>query len=246
MKNKKGERRYWSFVGMFNFLKDVIAWTVFILLLIIAILLIYCVVASYRYSKKGRGYEPLFSLYTIVSPSMEPNIKVYDVIIDLPIRDFRTVKVNDVITFKSESSISKGMTVTHRVTDIKKVGGRYYFTTKGDNNKSVDSSLVSQDNVLGKVKYRIPQLGRIQYFLASRGGWLLVIFIPAVVILITDIVKLIRMLKINKKVSLLDSDSEEEKNIKKEKEEFKKEEIKVKLNKVDIDDEPIELPKLKQ
>lgn len=245
MKNKKGERKYWSFVGIANFIRDVIAWTVFVLLLIIAILLIYCVIASYRYSKKGRGYEPLFSLYTIVSPSMEPNIKVYDVIIDLPVRDFRTVKVNDIITFKSESNISKGMTVTHRVTDIKKVGGKYYYTTKGDNNKSVDSSLVSQDNVLGKVKYRIPQLGRIQYFLASRGGWLVVIFIPAVIILITDAVKLIRMLKINKKVSELDDISEEEKKKKKKKEETKKEEIKVKLNKIDIDDEPVKLPKLK-
>ena len=29
----------------------------------------------------GKKYEPLISLYTIVSPSMEPNIRVYDVII---------------------------------------------------------------------------------------------------------------------------------------------------------------------
>ena len=159
MKNKKGERKYWSFVGMANFIRDVIAWTVFVLLLIIAILLIYCVIASYRYSKKGRGYEPLFSLYTIVSPSMEPNIKVYDVIIDLPVRDFRTVKVNDIITFKSESNISKGMTVTHRVTDIKKVGGKYYYTTKGDNNNAVDLWTVTDEEILGIGKFMIPYIG---------------------------------------------------------------------------------------
>ena len=229
MKNKKGETKYWSFRGIIDFIKDAIAWTVFIILLIIAILLIYCVVASYRYSKKGRGYEPLFSLYTIVSPSMEPNIKVYDVIIDVPIKDYRKVKVNDVITFRSESSISQGMTVTHRVTDIKKVGSRYYFTTKGDNNQNADSTLVSQDNVLGMVKYRIPQLGRVQYFLSSRGGWLLVIFIPSVIILIIDIVKLIRMLKLHKKVSKLDQ----------------QERIEEKPD-IDLDDIPLKVPKLKK
>ena len=231
--SKKGEKKYWSFRGIINFIKDVISWTVFILLLIIAVLLLYCVIASYRYSKKGRGYEPL---YTIVSPSMEPNIKVYDVIIDLPIRDFRDVKVNDVITFKSESSISKGMTVTHRVTDIKKVAGRYYFTTKGDNNQSIDSSLVSQDSVLGKVKYRIPQLGRVQYFLSSRGGWLIVILIPAVIILIADVIKLVRMIKISKKVNELQDDNDEPKINK----------IKTKKNEIDLDDEPVKLPKLKK
>ena len=234
--SKKGEKKYWSFRGIINFIKDVISWTVFILLLIIAVLLLYCVIASYRYSKKGRGYEPLFSLYTIVSPSMEPNIKVYDVIIDLPIRDFRDVKVNDVITFKSESSISKGMTVTHRVTDIKKIAGRYYFTTKGDNNQSIDSSLVSQDSVLGKVKYRIPQLGRVQYFLSSRGGWLIVILIPAVIILIADVIKLVRMIKISKKVNELQDDNDEPKTNK----------IKTKKIEIDLDDEPVILPKLKK
>ena len=234
--NKKGEKKYWSFRGIINFIKDVISWTIFILLLIIAVLLLYCVIASYRYSKKGRGYEPLFSLYTIVSPSMEPNIKVYDVIIDLPIRDFRDVKVNDVITFKSESNISKGMTVTHRVTDIKKIAGRYYFTTKGDNNQSIDSSLVSQDSVLGKVKYRIPQLGRVQYFLSSRGGWLIVILIPAVIILIADVIKLVRMIKISKKVNELQDDNDLSKSNK----------IKTKKIEIDLDDEPVKLPKLKK
>ncbi|MBO4245179.1 MAG: signal peptidase I [Bacilli bacterium] len=242
-KNKKGET-YRSFRGIIKFFGDVISWTVFILLLLIAIALLYYVFANYRYSKKGRGYEPLFSLYTIISPSMEPNIKVYDVIIDVPVKDYRSLKVGEVITFKSESSISKGMTVTHRITNIKKVGNKYYFTTKGDSNETEDTSLVVQDNVIGKVKLRIPQLGRIQYFLASRGGWLLVILIPAVFILITDVIKLIRMLKINKQVNEVEEASNN-KEIKFGNNKRKKE-LQAKLLKIDLDDEIMELPKLKQ
>ena len=243
-KNKKGET-YRSGRNIVKFFGDVISWTVFCLLLLIAIALLYYVFANYRYSKRGRGYEPLFSLYTIISPSMEPNIKVYDVIIDVPVKDFSTLKTGDVITFKSESSISKGMTVTHRITNIKKVANKYYYTTKGDSNETEDTSLVAQDNVIGKVKFRIPQLGRIQYFLASRGGWLLVILIPAVVILITDIIKLARMLKINKQVSEVEEKPEDKE--KKEAENNKrKKEIQTKLLKVDLDDEVMELPKLKK
>lgn len=242
-KNKKGET-YRSFRGIIKFFGDVISWTVFILLLLIAIALLYYVFANYRYSKKGRGYEPLFSLYTIISPSMEPNIKVYDVIIDVPVKDYRSLKVGEVITFKSESSISKGMTVTHRITNIKKVGNKYYFTTKGDSNETEDTSLVVQDNVIGKVKLRIPQLGRIQYFLASRGGWLLVILIPAIFILITDVIKLIRMLKINKQVNEVEEASNN-KEIKFGNNKRKKE-LQAKLLKIDLDDEIMELPKLKQ
>ena len=244
-KNKKEEKKetYKSGVGIVKFIKDVFSWTVFIILLIIAILLVYYVFANYRYSKKGKGYEPLFSLYTIISPSMEPKIKVYDVIVDVPVKDASKLKVNDIITFKSDSSVSKGMTVTHRIADIKQVDGKYYFTTKGDNNQTVDSALASEDNVMGIVKFRIPQLGRVQYFLASRGGWLIVILIPAIIILITDAIKLTRMLLINKKMDEI-ADKPEEKDPKIE--EDRKKILKEKLDKKDLDDIELELPKLKK
>ena len=74
MKAKKG-----LFGQIIYLLSTIISWTIFALLVICAILLVYYFIATKIYAKKGSGYEPKFSLYTIISPSMVPNIKVYDV-----------------------------------------------------------------------------------------------------------------------------------------------------------------------
>ena len=71
------------------------------------------------YANKGESFKPAVSLYTIVTQSMEPNINPYDVIIDATVKNPENIKIGDVITFISTASISRGMTITHRVYDIK-------------------------------------------------------------------------------------------------------------------------------
>ena len=60
----------------------IVSWVIFALLIICAILLVYYFVATKIYEKKGKGYEPAFFLYTIISPSMVPTINVYDVVVN--------------------------------------------------------------------------------------------------------------------------------------------------------------------
>ena len=84
---------------------------------------------------KNPTYTPKINLYTIVSGSMEPSIKVYDVIIDYKVSGPEKIKEGDVITFRSTSPISKDLIVTHRVKDVKIVNGKYEYVTKGDANK---------------------------------------------------------------------------------------------------------------
>lgn len=248
MKNKK--EKYTSKVSIFTFIKNVLSWTLFSLLLIIAIALVYYVIANYNYSKKGAGHEPAFSLFTIISPSMTPTINVYDVIVDTPIKDPSKVKVGDIITFVSSSSISKGYTVTHRVSGITVIDGKYEFSTKGDNNATEDSARVKEDDLLGMVRFRIPQLGRLQSFISSRGGWLLCILIPAVIILITDIIKIIRMIKVKDKIEDINKiDNKENNENQKNKNNELKKSLKDKFSDEpidnDLDNVEMELPKLK-
>jgi len=47
--------------------------------------LVYYFVAVRIYAAKGSGHEPKFSLYTIITPSMTPNINVYDVVVDVKV-----------------------------------------------------------------------------------------------------------------------------------------------------------------
>jgi len=86
---------------------------------------------------------------------------------------------------------------THRI--IKKNpptgNGGYTFQTKGDNNNVADNALVPEKNIYGKVILKIPKLGYLQEFLASDGGWIIVILIPCLTVISYDIVKLAKGLK---------------------------------------------------
>lgn len=185
-----------SFREILKTISTIISWTVFVLLLICAALLLYYFIATRIYATKGSKYEPKFSLYTIISPSMVPNINVYDVIVDLRVDEPKEIEIGDVITFYSDSPELRGGTITHRVISIiRDENGNYSYQTKGDNNLIEDSSTVPFDKIVGKVAIRIPQLGRIQFFLASNFGWLLLILIPALYIIFKDVFKIIKLNK---------------------------------------------------
>ena len=172
----------------------ILSWALFIILLLIAIFLIYYYIANKRYVSKGAGYEPKFSIYTIATGSMVPNINVYDAVINMRVDEPNDLKVGDVITFRSSSSLTVNMTITHRIKAITKdENGETCFVTKGDANPVEDESCAKYSNVIGKVIIRIPGLGHIQRFLASGVGWLLCILIPALVIIGRDIMKLTRL-----------------------------------------------------
>ena len=188
-----------NYLIFFKYISTIISWTIFVLLSIIGALLIYYFASSRLYVTKGDKYEPFFSVYTIVSGSMEPTIKVYDVIINTKVNDPKDVKVNDVITFTSTSDISNGKTVTHRVIGVREMDdGSTCYVTRGDNNTTEDPSCATYSNVIGKVSAVVPGLGKIQFFLASKFGWLLIIVIPALYIIIKDLLKLFKMSR-NKK-----------------------------------------------
>ncbi len=209
MKNKVDETHY-NFKGLFNYISTVISWTIFVLLMLIGVLLIYYYVFLQLYKTKGEKFEPFFSIYTIVSPSMEPNINTLDAVINLKINDADDVQVNDVITFISTWKIKYGMTVTHRVVGTQILDdGSTCFITRGDNNPGNDEGCVKESNIIGVVKAVIPGLGKLQQFLSSGFGWILVVVIPALYILIKDIIKIIRMMNTSKEET-------KEKNVKKD------------------------------
>lgn len=205
----------------------VLSWIVLIFLILLATILIYYVVSSKIYEAKGKKYEPLISLYTIISPSMEPNINVYDVVITRRVKP-EEVKEGDVITFISSSTLGEGLTITHRVKSVIKTEGDIKFRTQGDNNPIPDSALVTSNNLLGKVVFIIPFLGYIQFMLQSKSGWLFFLLIPAIIVVIYDVVKVIKLSNVKQRLN--ETLKEEEKDeVLVEKQEKLKEELKEKF-----------------
>lgn len=193
---------------------SVICTIILIVLLIVGAFMFYFNIKSNAYTKKGIDYTAPFGLYTIISGSMEPNVSVYDVVIAVD-EDISKIKVGDVVTFISNWEINFGLTVTHRVIAVNKnENGEYQLITKGDNNGSPDGGVVTQRNLIGRVVGRIPSLGRLQFFLATKMGWFLIVFIPALAIIIFDMIKIFKLYVLKTQIKNVKStkDVEEENN----------------------------------
>lgn len=232
----------YNFKSTAKFIANVISWTILALLVIIAVFLLYYFIANKIADKNGERFTPAVGLYTIVSPSMTPNLNVYDVILDVKVKKPTDIKVGDIITFVSTSAISKGYTVTHRVIALVETENGIEYKTQGDNNMSPDATTVQFKNVLGKVVLKIPKLGKIQYFLSSAHGWLIIVVIPAILIIMSDIYKILKLSNAQKKVTYALQTEEN----KLEKEQVQKQEIKKSLKKRYLitrnDNEPDPLP----
>lgn len=183
-----------------------LSYAIIVVLIFLGLFFAYYFVSLKMYEKNPTVNIPKFGLYTIISPSMEPNVKVYDVVVDLNVFNQNDIKKGDIITFVSNSNVSKGLTVTHRVVDIiSNENGTKSYITKGDNNLKADQATVNINDVLGKVLFKIPQLGRVQFLIADKFGWLLVILIPSLGVIIYDFIKLFRLLAFNNKFMRLSS-----------------------------------------
>ena len=95
-----------------------------------------------------------YSYFEVISESMEPTIKVGD---EIFIKLTNEVEKNDIITFKADGGI-----ITHRLV---RIDGNDYIT-KGDNNDSEDKPITKND-IIGKVVFKIPFLGKIKYVITN-------------------------------------------------------------------------------
>ena len=151
---------------------------------------------------KGESRAPLFGAYIIISESMIPRINVNDAVVTMRVSE-KNIKVNDIITFISKDIQTQGTPITHRVVGIvyedesnTKVLG---YRTKGDHNNTPDFALIAPNEVLGKVYLQIPFVGYIQSFLSTPLGWIVVIVIPCLLIIGSDILKIGKTVKEDKK-----------------------------------------------
>ncbi len=183
---------------IFKMIYKVVSYTIICILMFIASFLIFYVISGKIAKKQGK--KPLFGLYTIISPSMTGTLNVYDVAFTMRV-DTDKLKEKDIITFYSTNSFFGGTPITHRIKEIVDVPGTgKMFVVQGDANPKPDDEKVLPSNVVGKVLFKIPQLGRIQFFLASKGGWIIAIMIPALVIISYDIYKIFRLVLLKSKL----------------------------------------------
>lgn len=173
---------------------NIILDIIFIVLFCVAILMVVNLISL----KMGNSKYPLFGAYVIVSQSMVPTINVDDAVV-IKRTDPSKLKKGDIITFSSSDARYFGYTITHRISDVENdYSGNFVFRTKGDNNNSIDNAPVLSDNILGKVIFIIPYLGKIQKFLMKPYGWFLLVIVPIVLFGLYDVISIYRKRRISK------------------------------------------------
>ena len=187
--------------NIFRFIISVLSYAIFIWLLLIGgTLLLYVADIKIR-AAKGDYSAPAFNAYVVLSGSMLPNIQIKDIVVTkkVPAED---LEIGDIITFIAPDSRYGGISITHRILDkyYDETLGTYTYRTKGDNNNVADSTLVPNTNILGKVILKVPKLGYLQDLLSSKGGLIIVVLIPCLVILSYDIMKVLKKLGLKTKL----------------------------------------------
>lgn len=113
-----------------------------------------------------------------------------------------TLKAGDIITFISQNSQdgSFGETVTHKIRGRTVTAqGDPAFITYGTTTDTDDATLVTYPFILGKYQFHIPFLGHFFNFLKSTPGYFVCIFIPFMILILTQATKFFSLFRRYKK-----------------------------------------------
>jgi signal peptidase I len=153
------------------------------LALVIAVII--CLTVVVQVTTNGYVQIGGFSLFRIVTGSMEPELPVGSLIVcqDVPVSQ---IQERDIVCFRSKNPQILGQIVTHRVINtVVREDGSVLLETKGDANLSADAEYVTQDNLIGKVNYYSKDRDFMASFvniLTDKIGFLILILFPTLLI----------------------------------------------------------------
>lgn len=138
---------------------------------VVIIFLIVAIIAMIMVVRLTGGTPSLFgfSLFRVSSGSMEPELKVGDIIL-VSSCDPLTLKEGDIVSYYGVADDVQGKLITHRVVKAPyKIGLDYYITTKGDVNSKEDSP-IGIENIIGKYSIKVELLSAVYSFFITPWG----------------------------------------------------------------------------
>jgi signal peptidase I len=158
-----------------------------VFLVVAALLVVVAVLA--RSDARGVTRVQGHPVLTVLSGSMTPTFRPGDLVIDAPVTASTASRlaVGDVITFRLSHS---GALVTHRIIRVLTTpNGSVTYQTQGDANNIADSDPIAPSQVVGTYSKRIPYAGYALRAAKSRGGLFLLVLVPLVAFVATEIAK---------------------------------------------------------
>ena len=163
--------------GSINLIINVFIYILYIIIIPIIIYDMFLIAQTIINPNKTPDFFGYKTFY-IVTGSMEPTIKINDIVI-VKVEDKKNIQKNDIITFKLENEI-----VTHRVIDITYNNGTLIYTTKGDKNDVTDIEKVEFEQIEGKYVTKVSKIGKMLNILKNKYifGLILILLIICYII----------------------------------------------------------------
>ena len=133
-----------------------------------------------------------YSFLRITTGSKEPTYGV-DTMIVVKKTEPSEIKVGDVISFYSSDPALDGAVNTHRVTEVRREGDQWVYTTRGDANNVDDTYEAYSRYLVGKVVGSSVLIGKLSRLTANPLIFIPIILIPLALILIGNLVRTLRL-----------------------------------------------------
>lgn len=143
-------------------------------ILVIVIFILAAVIALTVFTRITGNTPSLFgySILRVSTGSMEPELKVGDVILTKEVDDVNSLAVGDVITYKGTIGEYADMLITHQIVKAPyEENGTTYVVTKGIAN-DIEDQPVPADRIISKLVCKIPFLDALYGFFLTPWGLL--------------------------------------------------------------------------
>lgn len=161
------------------------------------VVFLFAIVVIVSVMRTPKGEPPMIFGHTmlqVVSPSMEPELKIGSVVM-VKNADTSEISEGDIVSFYTRDPDIYNSVVTHRVVEVKKQKGGDVLYTKGDANPARDAYPVKNNQLIGKVTGVSNIIGTFVMILSYRWVFALFIIVPVLYILISNGCKLIASLR---------------------------------------------------
>ncbi|PKK95893.1 MAG: signal peptidase I [Tenericutes bacterium HGW-Tenericutes-4] len=131
-----------------------------------------------------------YSVYYVVTGSMEPYLEVGDVLL-IKKTAAENIDEQDIITYQTTQGVLSGNFITHRVIKKNYVGENIVFVTKGDANSVADTEIITEQKIKGVFVRKIAIIKFLMSILSNVWNFLIFIILPLVVSLAMQLVDVV-------------------------------------------------------
>lgn len=157
------------------------------------LIIVLCIVVLQKVSNNNLslfGYR----IFRVISESMVPEYNINDILLvkDIEAKD---IKIGDNISYSKEVNGNSDAIITHKVVNIEKdSNGELFFCTKGIAN-TLEDPIVKEEQIYGIVINKVYSLSLINKLINNIFGFIILVFIPLLLIIYSNIKELIMMVK---------------------------------------------------